>query len=70
MTETKYHTFCKKTLKFVVKKDQLFQHADKNVSLKHVVNDLTDHQNIMKQLYDEHEHHDREETFEVIFARY
>jgi hypothetical protein len=70
MTETEYCAFRKRTLKFVVKEDQLFQRADKNVSLRRVVNDLTDRQNIMKQLHDEHEHRDREETFEVISARY
>jgi hypothetical protein len=65
-----FNKFKKKTLRFKLQKDQLFRRNSKNVFMKRVIDDFEERQRILKQLHDESDHRDRENTYKKIIDRY
>jgi hypothetical protein len=70
MSLKEFNKFKKKALKFKLQKDQLFRRNSKNVFMKRVIDDFEERQRILKQLHDENDHRDKENTYKRIADRY
>ena len=57
-------------MQFLVRDKQLFKRANKNVLLKWVVDEIENQQKILKQLHDEDEHKNRENTYWCVTNKY
>ena len=70
MSDVDFQKFRKKALKFVIENNQLFRRAQKNMSLRRVIDSSRLQQEIMKNIHEKNDHREREETYEIISARY
>jgi hypothetical protein len=70
MSLKEFNKFKKKALKFKLQRDQFFRRNSKNVLMRRVIDDFEERQRILKQLHDESDHRDKENTYKRIINRY
>jgi hypothetical protein len=70
MSLKEFNKFKKEALKFKLQRDQFFRRNSKNVLMRRVIDDFEERQRILKQLHDESDHRDRENTYKRIADRY
>ena len=57
-------------MQFLIRNKQLFKHANKNVFLKWVVDEIENQQKILKQLHDEDKYKDRKNIYRRVTDKY
>ena len=70
MTAKKYRKFVANATKYLIRKRQFFRRMNKNVSMRRVVNDLEQRQQILQSLHDQSEHREKEKIYHKIAIRY